>query len=188
MKINKKSGLNIMTTQEQHIIMEIAKDAKQKNENVDADTEKKNEEFVENLCRKYKLTYNEGDSVSCKKEKRASLEKAQKFISRRMPVGTIRWVRTPVDEYHFTFQSWKLNENVDAATEKENEEFVENLCRKYGLIYYEGDSVNGNKSKLDVLKRAHELISERMPVGKIKFAHPDNAYYFTFQSWKPKQS
>ena len=89
----------------------------------------------------------------------------------------------------FSSDSWndleELNENVDAATEKKNEQFIENLCKKYKLVYCEGDSVGGERNQLDLLKRAHVLISKRMPVGKINWVTPDNKYFFTFKSWKP---
>ena len=89
----------------------------------------------------------------------------------------------------FSSDSWndseELNENVDAATEKKNEQFIENLCKKYKLVYCEGDSVGGERNQLDLLKRVHVLISKRMPVGKINWVTPDNKYFFTFKSWKP---
>ena len=89
----------------------------------------------------------------------------------------------------FSSDSWNdsknLNENVDAATEKKNEQFIENLCMKYKLVYCEGDSVGGEMNQLDLLKRAYAFISKRMSVGKINWVTPDNKYFFTFKSWKP---
>ena len=75
-------------------------------------------------------------------------------------------------------------ENVDAATEKNNEQFVENLCKKYNLVYCEGDSVGGERNQLDLLERVYVLISKRMSVGEINWVTPDNKYFFTFKSWK----
>ena len=85
-----------------------------------------------------------------------------------------------------SYNNITLNENVDAATEKRNEKFVESLCKRYKLTYWEGDSVCGDVSKESVLRKVRSIIAERMPVGQIKFAHPDNVYYFTFKSWKSK--
>lgn len=84
-----------------------------------------------------------------------------------------------------SYNNITLNENVDAATEKRNEQYVEKLCNQYRLIYCEGDSVGGEKKQLEILKRAQALISKRMPVGRIDWIVPDNKYFFTFKSWKP---
>ena len=77
-----------------------------------------------------------------------------------------------------------LNETLDAAAEKRNEEYVEQLCNKYKLIYCEGDSVGGEKRQLETLKEVRALISKRMPVGRIDWIVPDNKYFFTFKSRK----
>lgn len=106
-----------------------------------------------------------------------------------MSVGRIDWV-VPDNKYFFTFYSWKDKKyltTVDSDTEKKNEQFVESLCKKYKLIYWKGDSVCGDISKEPILREVRNIISECMPVGQIKFAHPDNVYYFTFKSWKTNE-
>ena len=68
-------------------------------------------------------------------------------------------------------------------TEKQNEQYVEQLCKKYNLIYCEGDSVGYEKNQLETLKEVQSLISIRMPTGRIDWIVPDNKYFFTFRSW-----
>ena len=54
---------------------------------VDSDTEKKNEQFVESLCKKYKLIYWKGDSVCGDISKEPILREVRNIISEYMPVG-----------------------------------------------------------------------------------------------------
>ena len=76
-------------------------------ENCDSSVERENEKFVESLAKKYKLVYNEGDSVCCSREKLAQLKNVRELVGQRMPVRNIKWVGAPENQYYFTFYSWK---------------------------------------------------------------------------------
>ena len=81
-------------------------------------------------------------------------------------------------EVHFR----KLN-----TIELENEQFVKDLCSKYGLEYWKGDGVYGEKEQFETMKIVYEIISQRMEVGeKIHWLDgADNCYAFSFYSKHP---
>lgn len=82
----------------------------------------------------------------------------------------------------------ELYENVDSVTEKKNEQYVQKLCNQYKLEYYEGDSVCAEKNKLNILQKVHEIVGQRMPVGKIRWVGgKDNCYHFCFFSNQSKR-
>ena len=72
------------------------------------------------------------------------------------------------------------------AIEQENEQFVEDLCSKYGLEFSKRDGVYGEKEQLDAMKVVYEIISHRMEVGKFRWLDDaDNCYAFSFYSKHP---
>ena len=80
-------------------------------------------------------------------------------------------------EVHFR----KLN-----TIELENEQFVKDLCSKYGLEYWKGDGVYGEKEQFETMKIVYEIISQRMEVGKFRrLDGADNCYAFSFYSKHP---
>ena len=71
-------------------------------------------------------------------------------------------------EVHFR----KLN-----TIELENEQFVKDLCSKYGLEYWKGDGVYGEKEQFETMKIVYEIISQ--------LDGADNCYAFSFYSKHP---
>ena len=77
----------------------------------------------------------------------------------------------------------------DSDLEKKNEEYVAKVCQKYGLEYVqEGSAVCSSENVREVsqdLIDAHNEISKRMPVKKIKWAgEPIYCNYFIYKSWE----
>lgn len=73
---------------------------------IDEDIEHENEQYVAELCKEFNLIYCEGDSVGGNKRQLDALNEVYKILSKRMPVGKIRWI-VPDNRYFFTFKSWK---------------------------------------------------------------------------------
>ena len=72
------------------------------------------------------------------------------------------------------------------AIEQANEQFVKDLCSKYGLDYSECDGVYGEKEQLDTMETVREMISQRMKVSPIHWlGGVDNCYVFCFYSYEP---
>ena len=72
------------------------------------------------------------------------------------------------------------------AIEQANEQFVKDLCSKYGLEYSECDGVYGEKEQFETMKTVREIISQRMEVGKFRWLDDaDNCYAFSFYSKHP---
>jgi hypothetical protein len=77
----------------------------------------------------------------------------------------------------------------DSDLEIRNEEFVSEICQKYGLKYVqEGSAVCGSKNVKSVSQElidAHNEIRKRMPVSDIDWVdEPLYHYYFIYKSWE----
>ena len=67
-----------------------------------------------------------------------------------------------------------------------NEQYVKDICDKYGLEYSENDGVYGEKRQLNAMKTVYKLISQKMEVGKFRWLDgADNCYAFSFYSKHP---
>lgn len=70
--------------------------------------------------------------------------------------------------------------------ERKNEQYVKDICDKYGLEYSENDGVYGEKRQLNAMKTVYKLISQKMEVGKFRWLDgADNCYAFSFYSKHP---